>query len=99
MKSLTETILEEPCISLESYSVLYSSSFGSGGRSSFGNAGQLSGDRVSYNGGVIPYGNLTGLGGDVHDTFKIDRYDNIYGGHTTLNIPGYGKLRLPWEND
>ena len=25
---------------------------------------------------VIPYGNLTGLGGDVHDTFKTDRYGN-----------------------
>ncbi|MFA5887204.1 MAG: hypothetical protein WC852_00650 [Candidatus Nanoarchaeia archaeon] len=101
MKSLTETVLED-ALNLESYSysVLYSSSFGNGGNpSSFGNAGQLPGLKVSYNGGVIPYGNLTELGGDVHDTFKIDRYDNIYGGHTTLDIPGYEKLHLPWEND
>jgi len=48
---------------------------------------------------VIPYGNLTGLGGDVHDTFKIDRYDNIYGGHTSIKIPGYGPIRIPWENE
>ncbi|MDD4877947.1 MAG: hypothetical protein PHO02_02835 [Candidatus Nanoarchaeia archaeon] len=37
MKSLTETVLEEPCRNLEtySYSVLYSSSFGSGGNDPF----------------------------------------------------------------
>src|SRR3989338_3790814 len=35
---------------------------------------------------VIPYGNETGLGGDVHDTFKIDRYHNPYGGHTSVKI-------------
>lgn len=46
---------------------------------------------------VIPYGNQTGLGGDIHDTFKIDRYDNLYGGHTSIKIPGYKPFRLPWE--
>ena len=40
MKSLTETVLED-ALNLESYSysVLYSSSSGSGGNSGFGNAG------------------------------------------------------------
>lgn len=46
---------------------------------------------------VIPYGDLTGLGGDVHDTFKIDRYDNAYGGHTSIKIPGVKPFRFPWE--
>lgn len=37
MKSLTETVLEEPCLNLEtySYSVFFSSSFGSGGNDPF----------------------------------------------------------------
>jgi hypothetical protein len=35
---------------------------------------------------VVPYGNLTGLGGDVHDTFKIDRYDNPYWAYFNKNI-------------
>lgn len=35
----------------------------------------------------IGYGNLSDLGGDLHESFKIDRYGNIYGGHTTYNIP------------
>jgi len=46
---------------------------------------------------VVPYGNQTGLGGDVHDTFRIDRYDNLYGGHTSIKIPGYEPFRMPWE--
>ncbi|MBT3297719.1 hypothetical protein HN385_02250 [archaeon] len=50
-------------------------------------------------GGVIPYGNLTELGGDVHDTFKNDRYDNIYGGHTTIKLPEVKPLRIPWKDD
>lgn len=38
-------------------------------------------------GGItIPYGNL-GIPElrDLHDTFKIDRYGNLYGGHTTFD--------------
>lgn len=50
----------------------------------------------SYGISVVPYGDLTGLGGDVHDSFKLDRYDNIYGGHTTLNIRGYEKDKMDW---
>jgi hypothetical protein len=63
-----------------------------------GNIGQLPGLPSSpINPVVVPYGNQTGLGGDVHDTFKIDRYDNPYGGHTSIKIPGYEPLRMPWE--
>lgn len=63
-----------------------------------GNIGQIPGLPSSpINSVVIPYGNQTGLGGDVHDTFKIDRYDNPYGGHTSIKIPGYEPVRLPWE--
>ena len=38
-------------------------------------------------GGItIPYGNL-GIPSlkDLHDTFKVDRYGNLYGGHTTFD--------------
>ena len=62
-----------------------------------GNFGQMPGPQdINPFRTVIPYGNLTGLGGDVHDTFKYDRYGNIYGGHTTINIPGYDKLKIDW---
>lgn len=33
---------------------------------------------------------------DTHETFKIDRYDNIYGTHTTITI-GDKKKNLPWD--
>ena len=46
---------------------------------------------------VIPYGNQTGLGGDIHDTFKIDRYDNPYGGHTSIKIPGIKPYQINWD--
>ena len=43
------------------------------------------------NGIVIPYGNL-GIEGlrDLHDTFKLDGYGNVYGGHTTAD----GRFRI-----
>ena len=50
-------------------------------------------------GGVIPYGNLTGLGGDVHDTFKADGDGNTSYGHTTINIPIVKPLRISWEKE
>jgi len=60
----------------------------------FGNSfGQI---QPSYGQNVVPYGNIGGFGGEMHDTFKIDRYDNIFGGHTTINIPGYDKKHLDW---
>lgn len=42
------------------------------------------------------YGQFS-TGGNLHDTFKIDRYDNIYGGHTTLDLgKDIGKIHLDW---
>ena len=49
--------------------------------------GKLPKIRPLGNGGItIPYGNL-GIKGlnDLHDTFDVDRYGNLYGGHTTFN--------------
>ena len=34
----------------------------------------------------ISYKNLLPKG-DIHDTFKVDRYDNLYSGHSTLQLP------------
>ena len=36
---------------------------------------------------VLPQYKING-GGDIHDTFKIDRYDNLYDYHSTIRIPG-----------
>jgi hypothetical protein len=51
----------------------------------------------NYGQHVIPCGDQTGIGGDVHETFRTDRYDNIYGGHTTIQLPEYGSLHIPWN--
>ena len=37
--------------------------------------------------------------GYIHDTFKIDRYDNIYGGHTTIDLGNNVKYHLPWSTN
>ena len=47
-------------------------------------------------GAVIPYGNLTGLGGDVHDTLRTNANGNLSNGHLTVNIPEVGKKRFLW---
>ena len=31
---------------------------------------------------------------DYHETFKIDRYDNLYGGHSSITPIGGNKLRI-----
>ena len=54
--------------------------------------GDSSNPIVSGNGIVIPYGDK--LGFDLHDTFKVDRYGNLYDGHSTSNLKGGGKLRI-----
>ena len=36
-------------------------------------------------------------GGDLHDTFRIDRDGNLDGGHTTIQLPGGPKKHLPWD--
>jgi len=58
--------------------------------------GELPQIRPSYGINVIPYGNLSGLGGDFHDSFNLDRYGNMYGGHTTIKLPGYDKYKIDW---
>lgn len=42
------------------------------------------------------YGQFS-TGGELHDTFRIDRYDNVYGGHTTLNMgKDIGNVHMGW---
>ena len=36
---------------------------------------------------------------DVHDTYKIDRYDNLYGGHTTSTSQNNQKKRISHGDD
>lgn len=40
----------------------------------------------------IPY--INELGFEFHDTFKTDRYGNVYNGHSTSNLVGGKKLRI-----
>ncbi len=55
--------------------------------------------------GIIPLGGPafiaplgpSPLGGDMHETFKFDRYDNLYSGHTTVRIPGGHDVQMPWQ--
>ena len=44
----------------------------------------------------IPTYNIPG-GGQIHETFKIDRYGNLYDSHTTVEIPGGKKSHIPWK--
>ena len=39
----------------------------------------------------------TPLGGGMHDSFNVDAQGNLRNGHTTLEIPGGQKIRMPWE--
>ena len=50
---------------------------------------------------VVPHPPIPGIPEirDYHDTYKIDRYDNPYGGHTTFDIPGFPKKRIDHGND
>jgi len=41
------------------------------------------------------YGQFS-TGGSLHDTFRIDRYDNVYGGHTSYYLPGGQKTSIDW---
>lgn len=47
---------------------------------------------------IMPLPSIPGIR-DYHDAFKIDRYDNPYGGHTTFDIPGFPKKRIDHGND
>ena len=46
--------------------------------------------------GIQPLCPVPNYGGDIHDTFKVDKLGNITDGHTTLQIPGDKKIRLNW---
>lgn len=39
----------------------------------------------------------TPLGGDIHDSFNVSPEGDIMNGHTTIQIPGGKKIRMPWE--
>lgn len=41
------------------------------------------------------YGQFS-TGGSLHDTFRIDTYNNIYNGHTTLDLGAGKKIHLDW---
>ncbi|NQV91848.1 hypothetical protein HQ489_05230, partial [Candidatus Woesearchaeota archaeon] len=57
----------------------------------FGQIKPYGNEKRGYDGAFrIDYGNLSEQGGDTHETFKIDRYDNPYG-HTTIQGPGLKK--------
>jgi hypothetical protein len=47
-------------------------------------------DKIKSSGNkiIIPYSN------GLHDTFKVDRYGNLYDGHTTANLKNGAKLRI-----
>ena len=44
--------------------------------------------KVTGNKIVLPYAN------GLHDTFGYDRHGNLNDGHTTINLPGGGKIRI-----
>ncbi len=46
--------------------------------------------------GIQPIG-PSPAGGDVHDTFRVNKEGNVSGGHTTVRIPGGQKVHLPWS--
>ena len=54
---------------------------------------------LTSTGGLYPsnknYGQFS-TGGNLHDTFRTDRFDNIYGGHTTVDLGGGVRTQLPW---
>jgi len=48
---------------------------------------------ISPNTFIVPHG-PTPLGGDIHDTFNVDRNGNLSNGHTTARIPGPKQIRI-----
>lgn len=45
--------------------------------------------------GVQPLGS-TPLGGDIHETFGVNEQGDLFGGHTTIRLPGLKEIHLPW---
>lgn len=46
--------------------------------------------------GIQPMG-PSPLGGDMHDTFRVNEQGNIFEGHTTVRIPGGQSAHIPWS--
>jgi len=59
----------------------------------------LFGETLQSESGLYPsnrnYGQFS-TGGNIHDTFRVDRYNNLYGGHTTIDLGGGLKKNLDW---
>ena len=36
-------------------------------------------------------------GGNLHDTFRVDRYNNLYGCHTTIDLGNNHQVHMPWD--
>lgn len=34
--------------------------------------------------------------GDLHDSFNVDNFGNVFNGHTTIRFRGGFEKRLPW---
>lgn len=45
--------------------------------------------------GIQPIGSSP-IGGDIHDTFKVDKSGDISGGHTTIRISKGQDIQLKW---
>ena len=41
--------------------------------------------------------NQFATGGNLHDTFKVDRYGNLYDTHTTIDLGNNQKIHMPWD--
>lgn len=46
---------------------------------------------------VLPTFDLPG-GGQIRETFKVDRYGNTYQEHTTIQLPGGQSRHEPWPD-
>lgn len=46
--------------------------------------------------GIQPLG-PSPLGGDVHESFNVNKDGDIFNGHTTVRIPGGDTIRMPWD--
>lgn len=45
--------------------------------------------------GIQPIGKFSS-GGDIHDTFNVNKDGNIFGGHTTIRLPYGEQKKLLW---
>jgi len=47
--------------------------------------------------GIQPMG-PSPKGGDMHETFQVNKDGDISGGHTTVRIPGGKSVSIPWTS-